>query len=135
MALFDWKNEYSVSVAEIDEQHKKLIALINKLHEAMTSGRGKEVVNAVLKELADYTVFHFSKEENLMRTNDYPGYPEHLEKHQKMTAKVLALQADCKRGKVSVSMDVMDFLKSWLDKHILGTDKQYAPYLKAKGVS
>jgi len=135
MPLLSWKDDYSVKIREVDEQHKKLIGMINELHDAMTQKKAKEVLGDVLKKLADYTVFHFSAEERLMRSNGYPEYEEHREKHQKMTAKVLALQDELKQGKITLSMEVMDFLKSWLDKHILGTDKKYSPFLTGKGVS
>ena len=135
MALISWKADYSVNIAEIDQQHKKLIDMINDLHTAMSEKRGKEVVGDVLKKLADYTVFHFTAEERLLRTNEYPEYEEHKDKHEKMTAKVLALQDDVKSGKLTVSMEVMNFLKNWLDKHILGTDMQYSGFLNGKGVN
>ena len=51
-----------------------------------------------------------------------------------MTAKVKSLIVDVKNGKLTVSIDVMNFLKDWLDKHIMGTDKKYAPYMHSKGV-
>ena len=135
MPLLSWKDDYSVKIKEVDEQHKKLIGMINDLHEAMTQKKAKEVLGDVLKKLADYTVFHFSTEERLMRSNGYPEYEEHRDKHQKMTTKVLALQDELKQGKITLSMEVMDFLKNWLDKHILGTDKKYSPFLAGKGVS
>lgn len=134
MALLAWKDDYSVNINEIDEQHKKLVAMINELSDAMSQKRGKEVLDDILKRLADYTVSHFSKEENLMKTNGYPEYDEHKAKHEKMTAKVLALQDELKQGKISLSIEVMDFLKNWLDKHILGTDKKYSGFLNSVGV-
>lgn len=135
MALFNWKDDYSVKVKEIDEQHQQLIALINKLHDAMGEKRGKEVVGEILKRLADYTVYHFANEERLLRSNGYPEYDAHHDKHVKMTGKVMALQEDLKSGKITLSIEVMNFLKNWLDKHILGTDKKYSSFLNEKGVS
>lgn len=129
-----WKDSYSVGVAEIDKQHKKLIDLINNLTQAMSQGKGKEAVNTVLGELVSYCATHFSKEEKLMTETGYPELADHKEKHRKMTQKVLALQADVKAGKKSVTIDVMRFLEQWLDKHVLGTDKQYGPHLNAKGI-
>ncbi len=129
-----WKDSYSVGVAEIDRQHKKLIDMINTLHQAMSQGKGKQVVNAVLADLANYCATHFRQEEKFMADAGYPELDAHREKHQKMTQKVLALQADVKAGKATITMEVMRFLEQWLDKHILGTDKKYGPYLNAKGI-
>jgi len=131
MSFMNWKDAYSVDVAQIDQQHRKLIDLINTLHEAMAKGKGKEVVAPVLAELIAYCGSHFAAEERLFEASGYPDAAEHKEKHRKMTAKVLALQKDMQAGKKAISMDVMTFLEQWLDKHILGTDKNYSPYLKA----
>lgn len=134
MPLLIWKDDYSVNIKEIDEQHKNLIAMINELHDAMAQKKAKEALSEILKKLADYTVSHFAKEENLMRANGYPEYDEHRNKHEKMTAKVLALQDDLKQEKISLSIEVMEFLKNWLDKHIMGTDKKYSDFLNSKGI-
>ena len=63
MALIEWNDEYSVKVKEIDQQHMKLVNLINELHLAMKEARGREVVGKILTDLISYTKFHFSTEE------------------------------------------------------------------------
>jgi len=135
MSLMTWKEEYSVKVAQIDQQHKKLIDLINQLDNAMSQGRGKEVLGKILNELVGYCGNHFKLEEQLMQANGYPDFAEHKDKHDKMTAKVLSLKSEVATGKRLISLDVMKFLEQWLDKHILGTDKKYAPFLNARGIN
>ena len=135
MPLMDWKEEYSVKISQIDQQHKKLIELINQLNDAMSKGKAKEVLDKILNDLVSYCASHFKLEEQLMQTNGYPGFAEHKEKHDKMTAKVLSLKKEVAAGKKMISLDVMKFLEQWLDKHILGTDKKYGPFLNAKGVN
>jgi len=134
MPLFQWKEAYSVKIAEIDKQHKKLIDFVNELNEAMAQGKGKEASAKVLDALIDYTKVHFAYEEKLMRDNGYPDFAEHKAKHDKMAAKVLSLQQQCRQGNASLSFEVTKFLQDWLNKHILGTDMQYAPFLGGKGV-
>jgi hemerythrin len=134
MAIMSWKDTYSVGIAEIDQQHKKLIELINQLNEAMTKGQGKTIAGKILGDLINYCASHFAMEEKLFDQYDYPEAAEHKTKHQKMTEKVLSLQKDFNQGKITITFDVMEFLQSWLDKHILGTDKKYGPYLNSKGV-
>ena len=134
MALFEWKEEYAVGVAEIDRQHKELVRLVNEMHEAMAQGQGKVVLGDVLGKLIDYTRKHFAMEEGLMQKHGYPDFPDHKDKHDKMTAKVLALQSDFKAGKFQLTFEVSQFLKDWLNKHILGTDKKYSPFFLEKGV-
>jgi len=134
MALFQWKDAYSVHIAEIDKQHKQLIEMVNELHEAMAKGKGKEALGQVLARLIDYTKVHFAFEEDLMRKNGYPEYDAHKAKHDKMAAKVLNLQSQYRQGKAQLTFEVTKFLQDWLNKHILGTDKQYAPFLNGKGI-
>lgn len=134
MAMFEWKDEYSVNIREIDEQHKQLVAMINELHEAMMQQRGQDVLGGLLNNLVSYCNNHFATEERLMEAHGYPDYAPHKTKHKKMTAKVLELNNDLKSGKRNITIEVSQFLKDWLDKHILGTDKKYAAYLNSKGV-
>lgn len=134
MPIMSWTDAYSVGIAEIDKQHKKLIDLINALHEAMAKGQAKAVIGKVLGELISYCATHFATEERLFDQHGYADTAEHKEKHHKMTGKVLALQQQFEQGKATITLDVMDFLQQWLDKHILGTDKKYGPFLNSKGV-
>jgi hemerythrin len=134
MPLLTWKDEYRVRVREIDEQHQKLVAMINELNDAMGQGQAKAVLENILSKLVAYTVTHFAAEERLLQTHGYPAFGEHKEKHEKMTGKVLALQRDYRQGKTRLSIEVMDFLKNWLDKHILGTDMKYSEFLTGRGV-
>ncbi len=69
-----------------------------------------------------------------MNTHGYPEFAEHKAKHEAMTQKVLALQKEFQLGKVTITLDTMNFLQDWLTKHILRTDHKYGPYLKSKGV-
>lgn len=134
MALFVWKDAYSVNIKEIDDQHKKLIDMINELNDAMAQGKAKEMLGAILDKLVAYTASHFAVEERLMQTHGYDDYPAHKEKHEKMTAKVLDLQRQFKSGQAAMTIEVMNFLKNWLDKHIVGTDMKYSAFLNSKGV-
>lgn len=135
MPIMSWTDKYSVGIAAIDQQHKKLIELINTLHDAMAKGQAKAVLEKILGELVNYCASHFAMEEKLFETHGYPDTADHKEKHQKMTSKVLALQMQFQQGKAMITLDVMDFLQQWLDKHILGTDMKYGPFLNSKGVN
>lgn len=134
MSAFEWSDKYSVNIAEIDRQHKKLIGLVGTLRAAMREGKGKQALSTVLKDLVDYTKTHFGAEERLMRDHGYPEYADHKDKHDKMTQKVLEVQKQYHEGKLTISLEVMTFLENWVDKHILGTDMKYAPFLNSKGV-
>ena len=74
MELISWKDSLNVGIVEIDEQHKKLVGLINKLFEAMANGKSSEIMKSVLGELSNYVNTHFATEEKLMKQFGYEDY-------------------------------------------------------------
>ena len=134
MRLINWEEKYSVKIKDIDDQHSKLIDLINQLHEAMKEAKGKEVVGGIISELVSYTKHHFSAEEKLMKENSYPEYAKHKTEHDNLTNKVVEFQNSYKSGKAPLSMDLMQFLKDWLVNHIMKVDKEYSGFLNSKGI-
>jgi len=134
MAMLVWSEKYSVNIREIDDQHRRLIGMVGQLHEAMRQGKGKEALGTVLRDLIQYVKTHFATEERLMRANGYPDHDAHKVKHDGLTRKVAEIYKQYPDGKVAMTLEVMDFLENWVDSHILGTDKQYAPFLSGKGI-
>jgi hemerythrin-like metal-binding protein len=134
MALLEWTETYSVGVSSINEQHKRLIALINQLHEAMSAGAGKEMMGNVLRELVDYTVYHFGTEEKLFTEHAYPQFAAHLAEHEKFKQTIEILQREYAANRLGISIDTMKFLKEWLNDHILKVDKLAGAYLQTRGV-
>lgn len=132
MALLNWDNNYSVGVGAMDDEHKKLLAIMNNLYDSMKAGKSKEVLDQVFQDLIDYTKFHFSDEEALMKQVNYPGLNEQLIQHKELTNKVLEYQNKFKTGALFVSIEVMDFLKNWLINHILRSDKKYGEFINKK---
>ncbi|OGV89572.1 MAG: hemerythrin [Melioribacter sp. RIFOXYB12_FULL_38_5] len=135
MALINWNETYSVKVKEIDVQHKKLVNIINELHDKMKEGKGKEVVEKLLAELLDYTVFHFSFEEKLLNINNYPDHKTHAKLHADLMEQVQVFRNKVKSGNSLLSLELMNFLKKWLVEHILDSDKKYSAFLNAKGIN
>lgn len=131
MSLLNWSEDLSVNINGVDAQHKKLINLINELHDAMKSGKGKDKMGLILNELVEYTKYHFSAEEFLMQQKNYPGFLQHKKEHDLFTQKVMEFYNKYTVGSLSLSLEVLQFLKDWIVNHIKGTDKQYSPYLSA----
>jgi hemerythrin len=135
MALFVWNDSYSVNIREIDEQHKKLIMLVNVLHTSMKEGKGKEVIGEILDELVKYTSYHFSFEESLFGKYGYAEAMMHVRQHNDLIADVKKFIEKYNTGSTVLSIDLLNFLKDWLTNHIVGTDKKYSAFLNSKGVS
>lgn len=134
MALINWNDSFSVKVAEIDEQHKELIAMINELNEAMKTGKGKDAAGKIVSKLIKYTASHFKTEEDLFAKYSYPDADSHKREHAAFVKKVSEFKEGFEKGKLSLTMEVMSFLSDWLKLHIMGTDKKYIQFFNDKGV-
>ena len=134
MELIIWTDEMSVNINEIDEQHKKLIKLINNLFNAMLEGKAQEIINKTVDDLIDYTEYHFTTEENYFENHSYPGFHNHKIQHSYFKDEILIFKNELLNGKSTVPMDVFNFLKDWLTEHIMNSDKKYSKYLNSKGV-
>ncbi len=130
----NWSEELSVGVSEIDDQHKRLILLINTLHDAMLAKQGKQAVSGILDELASYTVYHFKTEEQYMEKFGYPAYQSHRLEHGSFIQSVDSFMNDYSAGKLGLSIDIMNFLRDWVSNHIKGTDKKYSAFFREKGL-
>ena len=133
MAFFTWNESYSVKIARMDEQHKKLFSLLDELGNAMLSGTVRETFGKILRGLAEYAKTHFAQEEQLMRQYAYPGYDGHKKLHQEFINQVESFQKEFDSG-MALPIKASVFLRDWLANHILKADQQYSAFLNAKGV-
>jgi hemerythrin len=134
MPLVTWQPSYSVKVARYDDDHKRLFAMINDLHVAMLAGQGKEKIQQIVKQLGDYTKFHFSAEEAQLEKTNYPELSAHKAEHQLFIKQVQKFEQDIAAGKLNLSVSVAGFLNDWLANHIKKTDQKYSNYLNEHGV-
>lgn len=132
MALITWNDNLKTNVAECDQQHQRLIELINSLHDAMKAGKGREILEKVLSSLAEYTVYHSQTEEALFQQHGYPKAAEHKKQHNDLTRKVKELTDKLSKGQCTITLETLDFLTDWLKNHIQRSDKEYGPFLAPK---
>jgi hemerythrin-like metal-binding protein len=133
--FFTWTEKMSVGVEVLDADHKRMIDLLNDLHDGIVAGRGTERLERVLDGLVDYVRTHFEHEEELFTQTGYPGAAEHIQEHRILTNLVMDVQARYNQGKFeALSLNTMDFLKDWLTNHIQGSDKNYKSHLNASGI-
>ena len=134
MAMITWNNNLSVNVIEIDMQHKKLVAMINDLNDAMKIGKGKEAIGKILNDLIVYTATHFKTEERYFAKFGYPDTADHKKEHAAFVQKVNEFKDGFDTGKVTLTIEVMKFLSDWLFKHIMVIDKNYSKFFNEKGL-
>jgi hemerythrin-like metal-binding protein len=129
-----WKDEYSVGIEAIDDDHKQLLYLINQLQTAVHYQTSEVFEKEALDAVVEYTKGHLAREEALMQKHGYPDFDAHKLEHEALIAKVGEfLKAYEQRGHDALS-EVADYLRDWLIHHINGTDMAYAPFFKEKGV-
>jgi len=134
MALFIWKEQYSINIKLIDDQHQVLVGLVNKLYDSMIIGKGKDVLGYILDELMMYTKYHFTTEEQYFQEYNYPEMHLHKLQHQELIAKTEELQAKYKLGETVLTLEVMNFLKDWIFEHINCSDKRFGSFVNSNGI-
>jgi hemerythrin len=135
MPLLTWNDSYNLKIRELDEQHKKLVNILNQLHEAMGKGQSRDVLKPLLAELVRYTETHFKNEEAYMTRFAYPEFAAHKALHDELTKKALDLKIRYDGGQTMLSVETLNFLKNWLITHIQGEDKKYSSCFAEHGLT
>ena len=130
-----WDASMDTGIQLIDNDHKKLISLINQLQNASHYKVDDYIIDQTMDELINYTKYHFEREEFLMRSNQYPGYEAHKKLHENMISKMSECMEKYKSNPDNTIDDALNFLKNWLINHIKGDDRKYIPYLENKDLS
>ena len=125
-----WSTKLETGIQEIDEQHKKLIDIANQVIEAVREKLGTLGVDEIVKELRDYTVLHFSEEEERMAGLHYPELGAHHIEHERLKNQVKIWQRDLYRMESLTVEAVRDFLRGWLVDHILHSDMAFKDWLR-----
>ena len=134
-SFIEWSDKISVGIQELDEQHKQLVDLINRLFDAMTEGQDKAAVaKEIMNELIQYTIIHFAVEESLFRIFDYPDYDEHCKHHQELRLQAHEINQKVQSGERMITPELLFFLRKWITNHIMVEDKKYSPFLLKKGM-
>lgn len=123
MAYLHWTNDLNTGIEVIDEQHRRLVEYLNELNTAIEQGDQKGVKH-VLDELVDYTLSHFSFEEEMIEKSGYPFFKAHKRVHDIFTKRVGEFLQRAEKGE-DVAAEILSMLKIWLINHIKGDDADY----------
>ena len=135
MAFIVWDEMYATGIGSIDDQHKHLISLLNRMFEALLQKRGKEEVSYVIEEMHRYAEYHFHTEESLMEKAEYPDLVEHRVYHDAFISKVNDFSFKYNQNDEALCAEVTIFLTNWLNEHLSTIDQKYVPALKNAGIS
>jgi hemerythrin-like metal-binding protein len=129
MLLIEWYKTYELGILEIDDHHRKLVDLLNKTYNMILCPTVKNEIHEILNELLNYTEYHFTAEEQIMKAARYTVIKTHVTKHNIFKKQLSELMHAYHSGKPHLHNDVVLFLWYWLKNHILKDDKELTDYM------
>jgi hemerythrin len=135
MSFMEWNKDFSVGVAIFDDEHKKLIGIINRLHEALETGVDRTALQKTTDDLVEYTLMHFRHEEMYFDDWAYPDAANHIACHAKLRQQVFDYRKQIQdKDSLELGRELAVFLRDWLGNHILVEDRKYGAFLYEKGL-
>ncbi len=120
-----------LGIAELDEQHRNLTRMVNKLNSAWRHGQSHQALLELFDQLVTLVAGHFETEARHMAQGAYPELRQHEKEHAMLLDEIMRLR---KRLNEGGELFVLQTLKDWLLGHILRSDKHMADYLLSKGL-
>ena len=126
--MITWRDEFALGVPEIDAQHKKLFAIANRAYEVLKNDllvdKYDQIVD-IFNELKDYTVYHFTYEEDYMKSIGYRKFLSHKVQHDDFIQRIN--ETDLRQideNQEQYLIETLEFVVVWIENHILGVDKK-----------
>lgn len=132
--MIEWDDKYSVGISIIDDEHEKLISIMNMAVILEQNSNNPKEITEVLDEMEKYAQTHFATEEAYMVKFNYPDYENHRKEHQAFSIETMAFFDNITNSNRQLICEILEHLKSWLVKHVLGTDTKYISCFKEHGL-
>ena len=124
-----WDDSFNIQVEVIDQQHRRLVELMNRLIATQDEKASDDDIADILGAMTNYLGYHFDTEEQLMIDHSYPELESHREEHQAFVTQTAYFIATYREGGTSLKKDILLFLKEWLVEHIVKTDGAFGDFL------
>ncbi len=126
-----WSEDLMTNIEEIDNQHQELFRRVNNLLEACGKGKGRDEVGRILAFFQDYTMSHFSSEEQAMKNAAYPEFERHRSEHIDFVDQISGLKQKLTKEGAGISVILLTIRTAvdWLTAHIRRSDRAFADYL------
>jgi hemerythrin-like metal-binding protein len=126
MELFKWHESYSVNNEELDNHHKTLCSILNKLYENCMGADIPNSLDSIVDELVSYSNYHFTAEEQHMRDIGYKDIEKQINEHKEFTQKAFQLKKVIDKNDIEHTKELIVFLGSWILHHVMEDDKKYS---------
>ena len=126
-----WTPAISVNVKTIDDQHIKLFEIINQVQLIRQRGSDRAEMIDVLREMVDYSDYHFRTEDDYMLDNGYPLFQNHRREHGQFLKKLGELLDAYEKEETDLADEIGTFLEQWWLRHVCESDLRYARYFKS----
>ncbi len=125
--MVKWEDKYSLGVESIDEQHKELFQIANRIYELLKNEMildKYDHIMEIIDELKNYTVDHFKDEEEYMKSIGYKKFLSHKVAHTDFLDKMENIDVNkIDNGHNEYLLSILDFVCLWLIEHIMKEDK------------
>lgn len=135
MATIKWSESLNLGIKEVDDQHRKFLELVNQLCTAMKEKKAQTVQSEIIDKLLCYAFYHFTKEERLLNKSNYPGLRPHMREHEAFVDKISQFKQDFDNNKITLSIDMIQFMRNWWVNHIKVSDRKYMPYINEEEIT
>lgn len=127
-----FQDAHLIGVADIDEQHRQLVRMVNALNQDIASGAHAAAhITQCFEQLISFTLLHFQTEHRYMSDYRYPDARAHDHEHGQLTSE---LRSIVQRNSQDADLLVLQRVKDWLLNHMLTTDKALGRFLNEQGV-
>lgn len=130
MAYFTWTADMSVGLVRLDDDHKVLISIINRIADNLENGSDPREMAQAFRALVRYTEIHFGREEAVLSSVNYTELSPHMAEHKHFTQDIVEMQSEFEGASDHAArVKVLEYLKAWLINHIMVEDMAYKPYI------
>jgi hemerythrin-like metal-binding protein len=124
MELFKWYKKYSIDNEELDNHHKTLFNIMNRLYENCLNVDSPDCIKPIVDEMISYSDYHFSAEEQYMRNIGYKDIEKQISEHRSFTQRALQLRHVVNKDDLELTKELIVFLGNWILHHIMEEDKK-----------
>ena len=132
--ILEWKDEYSVHVEEIDNQHKEMFNIVNNLISKLNSQQNESTIKEILNSIIRYKETHFATEEKYFDLFHYEGAEAHKIAHKSFAKHIEDLRSSKIDNTTTLAFELIDYLEDWLINHLMNMDHKYVKCFLENGL-